>query len=628
MKQKNFRKLFTIYFIAFGIIISLLGVSINYYIQTMQTNKILKQKASEIFKIRNEVDLTNHLTDISNTLNFLKNNQLVKDYVSSKNNNNEKNLKNLFLNVINSNNLIMKVRYVNKDGKEVIRIEKNSKNSDSIIVDEAKLKDEKESDFFKNISKLNEDSIWYSKLGLDVERNQIEQPYKPTLIVGIPIFNKNYFDGIVAINIFLDDLLKMVSKTSVFNHYIVDKDKNYIFHPDEQYSFNAYKNIKRDIKEDFPDGLEVDKVFTYSLEKIFKNEENLLMILKPKDNYEKEIFFDKLNTLIIVFFLTVFLSFIMAIMMSNTPILLEKELFKAHKELNEFKTIIDKYVITYTAKSDGTIIEASDAFEKVSGYSKDELIGKRISLIKHPMQDRKVIKDLIQTISKNKIWTGIVKNRTKNGEEFWLEQTIIPKIDERNQLLKKYMSVSVDITDKKLLQEMASIDKLTGIYNRRMLDEFLQKTIDVVVRHKEELSLIIIDIDHFKDVNDRYGHVEGDNVLFQTSNIISENLRSSDIFGRYGGEEFLVICTKTDKNGAFLLAEKLRIAIKEYQFDKVGRKTISLGIADFEKNDTIKSLLEKADIALYKAKNDGRNRSVIYEANIKTLDKNTSFYSI
>lgn len=352
------------------------------------------------------------------------------------------------------------------------------------------------------------------------------------------------------------------------------------------------------------------------------------MILKPKDNYEKEIFFDKLNTLIIVFFLTVFLSFIMAIMMSNTPILLEKELFKAHKELNEFKTIIDKYVITYTAKSDGTIIEASDAFEKVSGYSKDELIGKRISLIKHPMQDRKVIKDLIQTISKNKIWTGIVKNRTKNGEEFWLEQTIIPKIDERNQLLKKYMSVSVDITDKKLLQEMASIDKLTGIYNRRMLDEFLQKTIDVVVRHKEELSLIIIDIDHFKDVNDRYGHVEGDNVLFQTSNIIAENLRSSDIFGRYGGEEFLVICTKTDKNGAFLLAEKLRIAIKEYQFDKVGRKTISLGIADFEKNDTIKSLLEKADIALYKAKNDGRNRSVIYEANIKTLDKNTSFYSI
>ena len=420
----------------------------------------------------------------------------------------------------------------------------------------------------------------------------------------------------------------MVSKSSVFNHYIVDKNKNYIFHPDEEYSFNVYKNIKRDIKEDFPDGLEADKIFTYSLEKIFKNEENLLMILKPKDDYEKEIFFDKLNTLIIVFFLTVFLSFIMAIMMSNTPILLEKELFKAHKELNEFKTIIDKYVITYTAKSDGTIIEASDAFEKVSGYSKDELIGKRISLIKHPTQDRKIIKDLIQTISKNKIWTWIIKNKTKNGEEFWLEQTIIPKIDERNQLLKKYMSVSVDITDKKLLQEMASIDKLTGIYNRRMLDEFLQKTINVVARHKEELSLIIIDIDYFKDVNDRFGHVEGDNVLFQTSKIISENLRSSDIFGRYGGEEFLVICTKTDKNGAFLLAEKLRIAIKEYQFDKVGRKTISLGIADFEKNDTIKSLLEKADIALYKAKNDGRNRSIIYEANIKTLDKNTSFYSI
>ena len=318
----------------------------------------------------------------------------------------------------------------------------------------------------------------------------------------------------------------------------------------------------------------------------------------------------------------------MAVMMSNTPIMLERELFKAHEDLNEFKEIINKYVITYSAKNDGTIIESSEAFEKVSGYSKEELIGNKISIIKHPTEDKETIKNLLNTIRKNQIWIGIIKNKTKDGREFWLEQTIIPKIDEKNHSLKKYLSVSIDITDKKLLEEMASIDKLTGIYNRRMLDEFLQKTIDVVSRHNEELSLIIIDIDYFKNVNDTYGHVEGDNVLFQVSKIISENLRSSDIFGRYGGEEFLIICTKTDKNSAFILAEKLRNAIKNHEFPNVGEKTISLGIAEFEKNDKVKSLLEKADLALYKAKNNGRNKTIIYEKEIKSLDKNSNFYYI
>jgi PAS domain S-box-containing protein len=98
----------------------------------------------------------------------------------------------------------------------------------------------------------------------------------------------------------------------------------------------------------------------------------------------------------------------MAVMMSNTPIMLERELFKAHEDLNEFKEIINKYVITYSAKNDGTIIESSEAFEKVSGYSKEELIGNKISIIKHPTEDKETIKNLLNTIRKN----GLIK---KNG---------------------------------------------------------------------------------------------------------------------------------------------------------------------------------------------------------------------
>ena len=87
---------------------------------------------------------------------------------------------------------------------------------------------------------------------------------------------------------------------------------------------------------------------------------------------------------------------------------------------------------------------------------------------------------------------------------------------------------------------------------------------------------------------------------------------ASDIFGRYGGEEFLIICTQTTKDNAFVLAEKLRVLIKEFNFEQIGYKTISLGISDFQKGDTTETIFKKADSALYEAKNSGRDKSVIY----------------
>ena len=236
-----------------------------------------------------------------------------------------------------------------------------------------------------------------------------------------------------------------------------------------------------------------------------------------------------------------------------------------------------------------------------------------MSIIKHPKQDKTLIKSLWDTILSGKVWTGELLNRKKNGENYWLEQYIIPTINEENGKIETFVSVGIDITAKKEIEKLASIDKLTGIYNRRLLDEFLEIEMEVAKRYKEDLSIILLDIDYFKKVNDTFGHLVGDEILVITSKIISENLRNSDIFGRYGGEEFLIICTKTSENNAFILAEKLRTKIENYKFPHVEQKTISLGITSFEKNDSIKSLFKKADLALYKAKHTGRNKAVIYK---------------
>lgn len=613
MSQQNFHKLFTIYFIVFGLLISLCGATINYYLQVNEINKSLERKASEIFKIKNENILINAIKNMDNIIKSLANNRVVNEYITSKKSNKEDEVREIFFAIANSNNTIMQTRLLNKDGLEIIRINRDSSEEEPYIVDKSQLQNKSQRDYFKILSKMNKNEIWHSNFDLNIENGKIEVPYKPTFRIGMPIFDKDKFEGIVIINVLLNDLFRVIGNSTIFEHYIIDKNQNYILHPNSQFSFNKYTNIQRDIKEDFPDGLESKEVFSYSLKNILKNEDESIMFLKTKSDYKQELIKDKTNTLIIVFVLTLLLSLIMAIFVSKTPIEIQRKLYKANNRLKEFKSIIDKYVITTTTRPDSTIVEVSSAFEKISGYSKEELLGKEISIIKHPQRDKQIIKELWDTILEQKTWTGIIKNKKKNGEEYWREQTIIPKINEENKNIENFLSISVDVTDKKELEKIATIDKLTNIYNRRMLDDFLKTEIEIANRHNEDLSLIIVDIDHFKIVNDTFGHLAGDNLLTSISKIILENIRNTDIFGRYGGEEFLIICRKTTKENAFVLAEKLRILIKEFKFDEIGHKTISLGISDFQKSDTVETLFKKADTALYEAKNTGRDKSVIYK---------------
>jgi diguanylate cyclase (GGDEF)-like protein len=236
-----------------------------------------------------------------------------------------------------------------------------------------------------------------------------------------------------------------------------------------------------------------------------------------------------------------------------------------------------------------------------------------MNIIKHPEEDITKYDELWNTIKTGKTWEGEIKNINKNNETYWLKQNIIPTIDEDTKE-EIFVSVGTDITAKKQLEQVASIDKLTGLYNRRMIDEFINIEVETHKRNPYDgLSVIMIDIDYFKNVNDTFGHQIGDIVLSQTAKLMIENSRKSDIKGRFGGEEFIIICPQTTAESALKLAEKIRTAIESFKFEEVGYKTISLGISTFENNDTVESLIKKADTALYQAKNSGRNKVVLYK---------------
>lgn len=193
----------------------------------------------------------------------------------------------------------------------------------------------------------------------------------------------------------------------------------------------------------------------------------------------------------------------------------------------------------------------------------------------------------------------------------------ITKIGDINQ--KKLFQVNEDLEQQKQILYQTSItDALTKVYNRAYVMGVLEAEFAKSKRYQSTFSCILIDIDDFKAVNDNYGHLVGDAVLVKTTSIIKKQLRVVDSFGRYGGEEFLIILPATKAQEALLVAEKLRGKIAETEFIEKGHKisiSISQGISD-SLTDNPKSqddLLYKVDTALYQAKKNGKNCSVIYK---------------
>ena len=157
-------------------------------------------------------------------------------------------------------------------------------------------------------------------------------------------------------------------------------------------------------------------------------------------------------------------------------------------------------------------------------------------------------------------------------------------------------------------KRLAAIDKLTGAFNRRILDENLLTELQRSERYGDPFSVILLDIDYFKNINDRYGHLAGDRFLAEFARLIGQRLRSTDVLGRWGGEEFLVLSPKASIGEIVILAETLRKAVESHDFGLSETRTVSAGVSSYAAGDTPEKLLQRADNALYKAKRSGRNR--------------------
>lgn len=284
------------------------------------------------------------------------------------------------------------------------------------------------------------------------------------------------------------------------------------------------------------------------------------------------------------------------------------ELVKSKEKIEKDMKIIDTYVIISTTDLKGHITSVSQAFCDISGYVQQELIGQNHNILRDPLMPSSVFKNLWETITRGQVWHGEMSNIRKNGERYWTLSYIAPVYEEGEKV--GYTAIRQDITDKKRVEELSIKDRLTGLFNRLKLDEVFAYELGQAKRYQKPLSIIMLDIDYFKMTNDTYGHQAGDTTLQLFAGILQKCSRKVDIVGRWGGEEFLIIVPNAHKDEVMVLAEKLRHSIETYAFPTVGHKTASLGVTSFRANDTHESMVERADEAMYEAKNTGRNKVV------------------
>lgn len=264
----------------------------------------------------------------------------------------------------------------------------------------------------------------------------------------------------------------------------------------------------------------------------------------------------------------------------------------------------------------GEFLEVNKALLSYLGYTKDEFLTLSfwdITPREYDSQEQSQMDELNQT---GKFGPNEKEYIRKDGKRVPIRLSGFKMIDvDKRDVV---WGVIENITLERQLKEqhnkvkrLSVTDYLTGLSNRQKLDEALGHEINCATRYTSSFSTIMLDLDYFKKINDTYGHQVGDGVLIEVSAILQRYTRKTDIVGRWGGEEFMIICPEIDGQDGEKLAEKIRAKIERYSFKVIGNITASLGVSIYKQSDQDKSVVERADKALYQAKEQGRNRVVI-----------------
>jgi len=570
------------------------------------------------------------------------------------------NISHEFLSFIDHKGTYDQLRFLNMEGLEIVRIDLNS--GQPKIIPKEKRQNKADRYYFKKTASLEKGQIYISPFDLNVENGKIEQPLKPMLRVAIPVIDKHDVrHGIIILNFLGKHLLNVLGEISTNapgETLVLNTDGYWLkgLVSEDEWGFMFPERSNKTFGSRFPDAWSTiattDKgtlttkhgLFTYATVKPLTsgwasasgnyrayqpepgdpdlaNYSWKIVSFVPSERIQAESSRLRLPLLVLGIILTIVWG-MYSLLSSNA---------RAHKKIarqilkekdQRIREIIDSaFDGIITINENGIISSFNPAASTIFGYAADEVIGKNINLLV-PSPHREMHNDYLRRYIETREAHVIDKPREveavrKDGTAFPLSLCIGAK-----QYSDHWMFTGIvrDITERKKmegeLEKMAVTDALTGIYNRGYFNRHLVTEFNRSKRYDVPLSLIILDIDHFKAVNDTYGHPAGDALLIAVATELHKLARDTDIVARYGGEEFVLILPQTDGQSALILAERLRKAVAEIAVSadkEMISVTISLGLACIpgSEADSPDHYLRIADRALYQAKETGRNKTVL-----------------
>lgn len=270
--------------------------------------------------------------------------------------------------------------------------------------------------------------------------------------------------------------------------------------------------------------------------------------------------------------------------------------------------------IVFITDISGEIIYVNDALLNLYGYSTHEVLGKTPRIFASHKHTKDFYKNLWDTILSGKNYHETIINKKKDGSLIFVDTKITPVRDETGISIAHFAVTARDITKRieieEKLRKQAMLDSLTELPNRYQLEIYFNDFISRAKRYGHPFSVLMIDIDHFKYINDQHGHLVGDKILKSLSMLLLKNIRENDKIARWGGEEFIILLDGVQEHQAMYIAEKLNLLVSQTKLEGLYCITVSIGVTQYREGDTKESCIQRADKALYAAKDLGRDRVV------------------
>ena len=402
-----------------------LTTKLNEY-KTILTSISNKKNFTEFIKYYNKSIIPNSITD----------EKLIDSFVNE-----------LFLTVGLNNKDIFQLRYLDKEGNEVVRVDK--KDDKVFLIDN--LQDKSNRYYFEDSKDVKKGTFWLSKVDLNVEQGQIEVPYKPTLRVSTPVYIQNFFEGFLIVNINMNNILQLMISNRTFKKVLLDKENNILISNDK------YLNIWSNYLNTDKFKIQNNEILLFEDILSLNNNEGLKLKILYDDIKIANILNEyRISLLLNIIAIDILVFIILLVLFKNTY--LSQTIKRALEKKEELHEKINSFVIMSRTDLDGKIVHVTDQFCNLSGYSKEELLGKTHSIVKDPSVDDSVYKELWKTIKKGKVYKKDLPIITKSGEKRYLYINIYPELDQNDKLIG-YIAYRKDNTAEILLKEHNEILK-------------------------------------------------------------------------------------------------------------------------------------------------------------------------